>query len=122
MATGTYKRKRVTPPKPAPEPLRLTMDERWALERANLIAAKEEAKIELAAYQREVHLAKIDPNGVVKALESRMKAAAALVEIQRERHAAALAQVQQRLGIGAFSFDPETGIVTAGAVSAQQEG
>jgi hypothetical protein len=114
----SYKRKRYTPP---PEPPRLTLEERWALTIPTIVAERSEARIGLASLRRELLLAKLDPMGQIKALEAEMKAEATEAEEQRAAHAEALVQVQQRLGIEAFTFDPETGVVTVEAVSAKKK-
>lgn len=117
MSERNYKKKKYQPPTTLPEPLVLSMEERWALTVPSIVGERAEVQIELASLRRELLLVKLDPEGKVRALEQQMKTAADELEQQQKAHAIALAQVQQRLGIEAFTFDPDTGVVTVEVVS-----
>jgi hypothetical protein len=107
---------------PAKETLRVSAEDLWALEKAMLIAEKAEVEKSYALAKRALLLVQLDIGGKITAAEREAAAAEKLIAKQREEYQSRIESIRVKLGItGAFEFDSESGVITAGTTPAPQK-
>lgn len=103
------------PPAPSVEAPRATREECWALERAQLVAAKAEAESKLAIMTRAVVLMQIDPKQVIRKLEDEVTECRKTADAAKTQYEATIEGIKARLGLtGEFDIDSDTGVITTG--------
>lgn len=98
-------------PTPEPAPLALTQVEMLRLEKGAAEQRAVTAEVNLLLRERMEILAKIDPQGILRAVDAEIQKRKAEMAAVRQQHTETTAAIEQRLGIrlSEYSYDDVTG-------------